>query len=137
MASTKQTSVNGTVVLKSRAITEADTNTTVQAIEIPAKTFVPPYGVSVYVAEAFAGGTPSLDVGDGDDVDGWVDTLDITETTVAAYSGSETNSPIAVKGKYYATADTIDVVVSASLSGGTAYVLVQTISLADEDLAAA
>ena len=101
----------------SKAITESDTNTTVQAIEIPAGAWIPPYGVSVYVAEVFAGGTPSLDVGDGDNDDGWVDTTDVTETTVGTYSGTEANTAAyAQTGRYYGSADTLDVVVSASLT---------------------
>ena len=121
----------------SGSITEADTGNTVQAVEIPAKSFVPPGGVTVYVAEVFAGGTPSLDVGDGDDVDGWVDSTDITETTVGTYSGDLTNTAAySADGKYYAAADTIDVVVAASATGGTAYVLVAYYDLSDVTMAA-
>lgn len=138
MASTKTTKLIGPTLYKSRALEAvADTGTTVAAVEIPAGTFVPPYGVTVYIPEAWAGGTPSIDVGDGDDADGWVDTLDVTETTIGTYSGSETNSPIAVRGKYYASADTIDVVLAASSTAGTAYIFVLGYDLSDEDVAAA
>lgn len=116
--------------LFSDAITEADTGTTKAALQIPAKTLV--LEVLCIVTEAFAGGTPSLDVGDGDDVDGWVDTTDITETTIGSYRGDETSTgAYSQSGKYYATADTIDVVVSASLTDGTAYVAARVLDLED------
>lgn len=116
----------------SRAITEADTGTTVQAIDVPAKTLIPAYGVGVVVTEAFAGGTPLLDVGDGADADGFVDQGDITATTIGAYYGDETTTAAyASIGRYYPTADTIDVVVSASLTNGTAYVVAKMIRLAE------
>ncbi|MFQ5592335.1 MAG: hypothetical protein ACE5HE_14330 [Phycisphaerae bacterium] len=123
--------------LVSRAITEDDTNTTVHAITVPAGSFVPPYGVTLYVAEVFAGGTPSLDVGDGSDTDGWVDTTDVTETTAGCYSGTEANTgAYAATGKVYTAEDTIDVVVSASLTGGTAYVIADVQDIGGIDLTA-
>lgn len=118
----------------SRAITEADTGDTVQCVEIPAGSFIPPYGVTVYVAELFDGGSPLLDVGDTDP-DGWVDQTEITAATAGTYSGVA--AAYAVTGKFYAAADTIDVVVSASLTAGTAYVLVTYYDLSDVDTAAA
>lgn len=133
-----QSRVEGPTLVLSDAITDADTGTTVNAIEIPAGSFIPPYGVSIVVVEAFSGGTPSLDVGDEDDDDGWIDSVDITETTPATYSGTETNTPDdAVNGKYYATAGIIQVVVSASLTDGTAYVLAGYYNLSNSDLSAA
>ena len=66
----------------SGSITEADTGNTVQCVEIPAGAFVPPNGVTVYIAEVFAGGSPLLDVGDGTNTDAWVDQTENTATTV-------------------------------------------------------
>lgn len=129
-----QGSWSGLTTVVSGAITDGDTGDTVQCIEVPAGTFIPPYGVSLYVAEAFAGGTPLLDVGDGADVDGWVDQTENTATSTGWYSG--TASAYAVAGKYYSAADTIDVVVSASLTDGTAYVVVQMIDMNEVDLSA-
>lgn len=114
--------------LISEAITEADTNTTKPVLEIPANTFVT--DVICIVTEAFTGGTPSLDIGDGADPDGWIDTVDITEAgTTGAYKGSAYASEYAPSGKYYAAADTIDAVISASLTNGTAYVLAYCVPL--------
>ena len=128
-----QNSLEGVKLLISDAITEADTGTTVNALHIPAGTFIPPYGVTVYIPEVFAGGTPSLDVGDVDP-DGWVDTTEITETSIGSYSGVA--AAYAITGKFYATADIIEVVVSASLTGGTAYILAQTYNLSNSSLGA-
>lgn len=127
-------SIQGPTVLKSSAITHADTNTTVVALDIPAGTFIPPYGVSIYIPEAFDGGSPLLDVGDSD-VDGWIDQGEITATTIGTYSGVA--AAYAIAGKYYATAGQIKVVVSASLTAGTAYVIAQCYDFSDLDVAAA
>ena len=116
--------------LLSRAITEADTNTTAQVLEVPAKTYVAE--VLLLITEAFDGGTPSIDLGDGDDTDGWIDSGAITASTTGTYRGDETAGLIGAYqhgGKYYATTDTIDAVVSASLTDGTAYVLARCLDL--------
>jgi hypothetical protein len=130
-----QQPIVGPKLIVSSAITEANTNTTVNAIEIPAGVFVPPYGVSIYIPEVFAGGTPSLDVGDSGNPDGWIDTTEITETTIGMYSGVA--AALAVTGKYYAASDFIQVVVSASLTGGTAYVIARFYDFNDLSVAAA
>lgn len=118
-----QQPIIGPKLVISAAITEADTNTTVNAVEIPAGAFIPPYGVSVYIPEVLAGGTESLDVGDSATADGWIATAEITEIATGTYSGIA--SAYAITGKHYATADFIQVAVSASLTGGTAYIIVR------------
>ena len=115
--------------VRSKQITEADTGTTKPILDVPAGTFIPPHGVAVIVETAFAGGTPSLDIGDGDDTDGWVDTTAITEATAGTYA--DVDAAYAAAGKYYADADTIDAVVSASLTAGEAYVLAYMLPVAD------
>jgi hypothetical protein len=115
--------------VRSRVITDADTNGTVVVIEIPAGTFIPAFGVAIEILTAFAGGTPSLDVGDGDTADGWIDTTEITEVTPGTYTGVAAG--FAVAGKYYAAAGQIQVVVSASLTDGKAYVLAHLLNVAD------
>lgn len=62
-----------------------ETNTTFPAIEVPASHWVSRVGV--LVTTLLGGGTPSIDVGDGDDADGWVDSLHITETATGFYTG--------------------------------------------------
>ena len=124
------------VLVRSSAITHAANGTTVLAVEVPAGHWVPPYGVSVYVAEVFAGGTPSMTVGDGDDVDGWLTSANITEATVGTYSSVA--AAYAITGKFYSTADTIDVVVDdTTLTAGTCYVLVVMFDLSDPGMPAA
>jgi len=115
--------------VRSRAITNSDTGTTVAILDVPAGTFIPPHGIAIEVLTAFAGGTPSLDIGDGDDPDGWIDTTAITEATPGTYA--DVDAALAVTGKYYASADTIDAVVSASLTAGKAYVLVYMLNVKD------
>ena len=118
--------------VRSRQITYADTGTTVAIIDVPAGTYIPPYGVGIVVETLFDGGTPSLDIGDGDTADGWIDSTDITEVTAATYAGTEANTgAYAQAGKYYSAADTIDAVVSASLTAGEAYVFAHLIPVSD------
>jgi hypothetical protein len=129
-SSTAQYGINGNWV-RSRKITIADTNKTVPILDVPAKTLIPPFGVVIVVTTLLDGGTPSIDIGDGTDADGWIDTLDITETTAGTYAGTETNSALATTGKYYAAADTIDAVVATGLTAGAAYVFAYMIPVDD------
>lgn len=64
----------------------AQTNSTFDALEIPAGHFVDHVGV--LITTVLSGGTPSIDVGDEADDDGWVDTLQITETSTGYYTGA-------------------------------------------------
>ena len=134
MARSTPVTIQGPNLVVSRAITHADAATTVAAVEIPAKSFVPPHGVTVYIAENWAGGTPSHDVGDGVVSDGWVPTANITEATAGTYSSI--TAAYAIEGKYYATADTIDVTVAASGTDGTTYIFVQYYDMSDLDVTA-
>jgi len=136
MAQSAYVTMGGPKCVTSKAITEDHTDTTVVAAELPAGAWVPPYGVTVYVAEAFAGGTPKLNVGDDTTADGFVDEDDITEATPGCYSGTAANAAYSDTGRYYSSADTVDVTVSAGLTGGTAYVFVQYYDFSDRDLAA-
>ena len=82
-----------------------------QVLQIPAKTYVLVAGIDVTTAE---GGTLTLDLGDGDDMDGWLDGVD--GNAVASYDPTKTLAEAApntivgysVGGKYYSAADTID-----------------------------
>ena len=84
-----------------------------EVLRLPAKTQVLAVGLDVTTAE---GGTLTIDVGDGDDPDGYLD--GVNANTIAGYSSSQvtlvegapnTLSPALPWGKYYASADTIDV----------------------------
>jgi len=74
-----------------------------EVIRIPAKTSVLAVGLDVTKAE---GGTCTIDVGDGDDPDGYLD--GVNANTVASYATLDGSTGYAT-GRYYAAADTIDV----------------------------
>ncbi len=116
--------------LISDPITSADANSTKAVLEIPAETFVSE--VVLIVSTVFAGGTPSIDIGDGDNDDGWIDTVDITETTAGSYRGDETTTAAySQTGRYYATADTIDAVIATGLTSGSAIVMARCVDLSN------
>ena len=82
------------------------------ALHIPAKTMVLAVGLDVTTAE---GGTLTIDVGDGSDPDGFLD--GVAGNAVGSFSTSLVLAEAAPNtvtgysnGKYYAAADTIDVV---------------------------
>lgn len=107
--------------VKSAAIDSTFAAATTPVIDVPAGTFVEK--VILVITTAFGGGVPSIDVGDGDNDDGWIDTNDVTEGTKGAYVGDETTTAAYCLGKYYESADTIDVKVAAGLTSGAGYVL--------------
>lgn len=83
-----------------------------EALAIPAKSLVLAVGADVTTAE---GGTLTLDVGDGTDPDGWLD--GVNANTAASYCSAAALAEGAPNtfvgygaGKYYAAADTIDVI---------------------------
>ena len=115
--------------VRSKVITNADTNTTAVIMDIPAGTLIPPQSAMIQILTAFAGGTPSLDIGDGDDDDGWIDTTAITEGTPGPYA--DVDADLAVTGKYYSAAGQIKAKVSASLTAGKAYVFIYMLDVAD------
>ncbi len=104
------------------------TSGTIAVLEIPANTIIPARGVLIDIVTAFSGGTPSIDVGDGTNTDGWIDTTEITEGTEGVYTGY---AELAITGKIYTAADTIDVVVSTGLTAGKAYVFAHLIPVGD------
>ena len=86
-------------------------NDVLEVIPLPAGSWVQRVGVTVTTAEGEAG---TLDIGDGSDVDGYIDGMDFNAT------GTSTNSLVLTEaapntvlgysnGKHYTSADTIDV----------------------------
>jgi len=98
-------------------------------IDIPADTLVKK--VWIVITTLFSGGTPSIDVGDSGDGDGWIDTLDITEGTAGTYAGSETNSALKLSGKYYSARDFITVTGAIGMTAGVAYVFAEMHDVSD------
>ncbi len=91
--------------------TALTSNDVIEAIPLPAKSLVMAVGLDVTTAE---GGTLTIDVGDGDDVDGFLD--GVNANTVASYASALALAEAAPNtvvgysnGKYYAAADTLDV----------------------------
>lgn len=129
MTTSVPTKIQGERVVISRSITSADAATTVTAIDIPAGTLIPAYGVSVWVKTAMTGGTPSYTVGDSAAVDTWLASSDITEATAGLYnSAAQGASP---SGKYYASADSIKIVITTGLTAGECFVIARMIDVAD------
>lgn len=85
------------------ALTSADI---LEVIRVPANTLVTNVALNVTTAE---GGTLTVDVGDGDNPDGYLDGVNANATaaylTVAGTDAFEA-------GKYYTAADTIDIVLN-------------------------
>lgn len=91
---------------------------TMQVLDVPAGTFVSAVILNITTEQTAGTDTITLDVGDGDDADGWLDGVD-AETAAVLLSGTGTwetaQSPaFGISGKYYASADTIDVLVNNS-----------------------
>ena len=76
-------------------------NDVVQCLNIPAETFVINAGIEVLTATS---SSVTLDVGDGGDVDRFIDGLDSTSTGHGAQVANASNV-----GHVYGTADTLDV----------------------------
>jgi hypothetical protein len=85
--------------------------------------------VVLVILTPFSGGTPAIDIGDSDDGDSWIDTLDITEGTAGSYRGSAAHSPWSISGKYYATKKHLTATLSADLVAGEARVLARCLDL--------
>lgn len=119
--------------VRSRKFTHADKNSTKAVLDVPPNTFIPPLGVVCIVTTPFEGGTPTIDVGDGDNPDGWVDNVDVSEDTAGAYAGTETNTAAySGSGKLYTAADTIDVVLpDQAITAGEGYVLAYMLDVGD------
>ena len=112
----------------SRLITSADAATTVAAIDVPAGTLVT--GVWIVITTALTGGTPAWNIGDGDDTDGWIATADITEATAGTYKGiAAGTAAYSNTGRYYASADTIDVIVTTGLTAGSAFIVAKMLTV--------
>lgn len=82
------------------ALTAADV---LEVIKVPANTLVTSVALNVTTAE---GATLTVDIGDGDDVDGYID--GVNGNAAAAYltvAGTDAYE----SGKYYTAADTIDI----------------------------
>lgn len=82
-------------------------------LTIPARTYVQSVFYEVLLGDA----TQTADIGDGDDPNGWVPAADVATTgnsgcsSIALTNGTNESITGYTGGKYYATADTIDLTV--------------------------
>jgi len=102
--------------------------TTVVA-EIPAKTLVVEARLLVTTLYV-TGDAATVDIGDADNDDGWVDNQDVTATTAGMYKGTVTNgAAYADTGKYYTSGGQIKAKVAGANTAGAARVLLHCLSL--------
>lgn len=98
---------------------------TLEVIKIPANTLVTSVALNVTTAE---GGTLTIDVGDGDDPDGYLDGAN-ANTTAAYITSPSAGTPTGLAdGKYYTAADTIDV---TTVNAADAAVMTLTVVMVD------
>ena len=93
---------------------------------VPAGAYV--LGVKILVSAAITAGSMDVDVGDGADpdmfIDGWDGTAgSVALNTIIDASGSALEAGVA-SGKYYSTADTIDIDINTVASAGKVKLLV-------------
>ena len=98
-------------------------------MEVPAGTFIPAFGVYIYIKTAFATCT-AISVGDSD-VDGWIGAGDITLGTAGTYGGTAANATLNDQGKLYTTKDSIDVTISSAATAGACYLFVRMVDMTD------
>ncbi len=117
--------------VRSRDITYADTSTTSAGIAVPANTFVA--RVILDVTTAFTTGG-YVNVGDGDDADGWMKAADmlISDGTTMVRIDTGGANYAAWGGKGYTSADTIDVHIMDS-TAGSLFIAAELVPLADVD----
>ena len=114
--------------VRSRDITYADAATTVGAISVPAKSFVT--NVLAYVEDTWdTVGSGTIDCGDGTDPDGWIDGLQLSGGVAGTYIGTGGHSAY-YTGKYYASADTIDVYTD-SATNGSLFIMAEIVEYGD------
>lgn len=92
----------------------------IKALNVPANTLVMRAGIVCHTAE---GDTMTLDLGDGDDVDGYVDGYDAESTGGSASASALGYGP---DGIFYTSADTIDLVI-ATVGAQTSHSAVVTV----------
>ena len=119
--------------VRSKNFTYANKNATTAVLDVPAGTLIPAFGVVCVVVTPFSGGTPTIDVGESGDTDGWVDNANVTVGTAGAYTGTvAAGAGLAGTGKYYSAATTIDVVLpNEAITAGSGYVLAHMINVSD------
>lgn len=107
-----------TLVEATAAERVCEANDVFQLFNIPANTFVLMGGVIPTVAD---GDTLTADLGDGTNVDGFVDGVDLNSTTALSTVKEDAYGSDTARGNLYVAADTIDlkiITVGAQVAGG-------------------
>ena len=112
---------NQTQVAVSKELDLTDTAAVYPVISIPAGTYV--LGVQILVTSAITAGSMDIDIGDGDDADRYADAW--AAATGALALGSVIDCPCGgvdgrgvTSGRYYAAADTIDIITNTVATSG-------------------
>ena len=115
--------------LTSAELSSAVSGDTIQCLKIPENAIVTKVGWYTILKDTTATGT----LGDGDTADGWDAAVDFTTTGNNGFSteGTDTFAP----GKFYTSADTIDVVLGADNAGTGKVMIFAHYSVAANDLA--
>ena len=129
MATSVQQRITDYVIVTQQVTYEDDGANTVA--DIPAATLVPSDGVQLVITTLFAGTSPTVDVGDGDGADDWVDNGDVTETTAGVYKGTTGNGAVNVEhGKYYSSAGQLKITIGGTtLTAGECHAVIRCIPL--------
>ena len=86
--------------------TVAEVNDVFQLLDLPARTFVLMGGIIPHVAD---GDTLTADLGDGGNIDGFVDGADLNSTTALSTVIADPYGGDTARGNLYASADTLDI----------------------------
>ncbi len=114
-------------VVITRQVAYSEGAATYTVYEVPAETLVT--RVELVVTTAFAGTSPTLDVGDEDNDDGWVDNSDVTETSAGVYRGDGGDATL-YDGHYYSAAKRITVKIGGtSLTAGACHAVIHEVPL--------
>lgn len=130
MAISKGISVQDDVLI-SRQIVYTETSP-ILALEVPAGCVIT--DVKLLITSAWtSGGTATLDVGDSDNDDGWIDNTDVTAATTGVWSGAITgDSAYKIRGgRYYSTANKILLTTGGTPTAGAAHVTARIIRVND------
>jgi hypothetical protein len=96
-------------------------------VVIPANTIV--LNVGHEVVTAFAGGTPSCDVGDAADADGYIPTANISETVAGNLYFSQGGAGAYAQGRKYSVASQIIVAHATGLTAGAGKLYIEMLPL--------
>lgn len=108
---------------------QAAPGTTIQLFDVPAHTLVEEIIVDIKAALT---GSPTVNIGDGGDTDRFFDSTTLAPGTAGMKSSKLDTQPGSGGAYIYTVADTIDMIITGTMSGGTIDVFLKYILDADE-----